>query len=388
MEDLFNEKNKIHSKTIEIKDPYDPFDNPTENRAYNYNYSDIAPQTEAENCELTYKPLYDEKRRIKHFYNIAGGGIAVHFILSFVIANALNLVIAVIIMGIKNISFSEYMAGKGYDISEYMTTTSINPAINILTFLISNLLVFFIGIKISGIKFNSLFKTENLTVIKVFQYVVIGLFLQFIAGFAVSLLSNLMPGTDLIGKSDTVITVTSQRTILLSVFYSCIVAPITEELFFRGFVMKNFSRVSQRFGILMSALFFGLSHGNISQFALAFMLGIFMGYIDIKHNSIIPSILVHFTANTVATLSTLTASYASPESTEYAATSYALTGLAFIGLIAFIFFCKKNTFPKAAIAQNFRCKNIAFKSIGTVAALAIYIFYMAKTTFMLFPTLQ
>lgn len=383
MEDSFNKKENFYSKSIKVTDSFDPFDNPTENRAYNNNYTDITGQEAGEEYELPYKATYDEKKRIRHFYNIAGGGVAVHFVFSFLLAQALYIIIAMIIMEIKDISFSEYMAGRGNEINEYITTSSINAAINILTFLSANLMVFFVGIRISEIKFGSLFKTEGLTVIKVLQYLSIALFLQFSAGIVVNLLLYLMPGTDLTGNSDTIINTLSQKSTLLSIFYTCIVAPITEELFFRGFVMKNFSRVSQRFGIFMSAFFFGLSHGNLSQFALAFILGIFMGYVDIKHNSLIPSILIHFTTNSAALFASLTADYAGVESTEYAILSYVLTGVAFIGLIALIYFCIKNTFPKATIAQSFRCKNIAFTSIGPVAAAAIYIFFMIDTTFSL-----
>lgn len=381
MEDI--RENNIQTKVIEVSDPFDPFDNPTENKSYNSDYSHIVPYTEGENVKLTLKPLYDEKRAIKHFYNLGGGGIAVHFLFSFVLSQALYIIIAMIIMEIKDISFSEYMAGKGNEINDYVMNSSISNGINILTFLTTNLITFFVGIKIAGIKFNSLFKTESFTVAKALQYILIGLFFQFSAGIIVSLLSYIMPGTDIMGGSDTVINSVSQKSLILSVFYTIIVAPVTEELFFRGFVMKSFSRVSQRFGILVSAVFFGLSHGNIAQFSLAFLLGIFMGFVDIKHNSLIPSILIHLMTNLSALLATLISGYAGIQSTEYIITSYVLSGLAIIGFVALIFFCRKNTFPKATIAQNFRCKNLALRSVGTIAAIVIYGFYIIDTTFML-----
>ncbi len=376
-------ENNIRTKVIEIKDQFDPFDNPTENKAYNSDYSQIAPQIEEDNSKLPLKPLYDERRAIKHFYNIGGGGIAVHFLFSFALSQALYIAIAMIIMEIKDISFSEYMAGKNGEIYNYIMNSSIYNGINILTFLTANLVTFFVGIKISGIKFNSLFKTENFTVGKALQYISIGLFFQFSAGIIVSLLSYIMPGTNIIGGSDTVINNSSQTSLILSGFYTIIVAPITEELFFRGFVMKSFSRVSQRFGILISAAFFGLSHGNIAQFALAFLLGIFMGFVDVKHNSLIPSMLIHFMTNASALLASVISESTGIKSAAYIITTYTLTGLAVIGFIALIFFCSKNTFPKSTIAQTFRCKNIAFKSLGTVAAVVIYGIYIIKTTFML-----
>ncbi|MDE7122309.1 MAG: CPBP family intramembrane metalloprotease, partial [Oscillospiraceae bacterium] len=90
------------------------------------------------------------------------------------------------------------------------------------------------------------------------------------------------------------------KTVLISFIYSVIVAPITEELLVRGFVMKNLSRVSQHFGIIMSAFFFGVWHENIAQFILAFCAGCFFGYITIKHNSLIPSMIAHMAVNLCA----------------------------------------------------------------------------------------
>ena len=78
--------------------------------------------------------------------------------------------------------------------------------------------------------------------------------------------------------------------------------------------MKTFSKVSQRFGIFISAFFFGIMHGNVAQFILAFLVGIFMGYLDVKHNSLIPSICVHFAINLMSTASGFILNYAENES--------------------------------------------------------------------------
>ena len=85
--------------------------------------------------------------------------------------------------------------------------------------------------------------------------------------------------------------------IAIMTIYSCLIAPITEELFFRGTLMKIFSKSNQRFGIVISAVFFGLAHGNLPQFMLAFLLGLFLGHIDMRHNSIVPSVVVHIFIN-------------------------------------------------------------------------------------------
>ena len=94
---------------------------------------------------------------------------------------------------------------------------------------------------------------------------------------------------------------TGQSTMLV-LLYTCILAPITEELLFRGFLLKSLSVVSTRFGVIVTALLFGLMHGNVQQGILGVLVGLFLGKIVIRHNSLTPSILVHIALNTSSTL--------------------------------------------------------------------------------------
>lgn len=78
---------------------------------------------------------------------------------------------------------------------------------------------------------------------------------------------------------------------------SVILAPVFEELFYRGLIMRSLSRVSKRFAIFASAAIFGIAHGNIYQFLLGFFVGIVFAYADMRTDSIIPSILAHMAVN-------------------------------------------------------------------------------------------
>lgn len=81
------------------------------------------------------------------------------------------------------------------------------------------------------------------------------------------------------------------------VISSVILAPVFEEIFYRGIIMRSLSRVSKRFAIFASAVIFGLVHGNLYQFILGFCVGIVFAYADMKMNSVIPSILAHIAVN-------------------------------------------------------------------------------------------
>ncbi|MGN0665651.1 MAG: lysostaphin resistance A-like protein [Huintestinicola sp.] len=82
---------------------------------------------------------------------------------------------------------------------------------------------------------------------------------------------------------------------------SVICAPVAEELFFRGVVLRRLSDVSRRFGIFMSAIIFGLIHGNIIQAMLGFIVGIILAYTVVETGSLAVSILLHMVINMLPT---------------------------------------------------------------------------------------
>jgi len=150
------------------------------------------------------------------------------------------------------------------------------------------------------------------------------------------------------------------KVILMDVIYGVIVAPITEELMVRGFVLKNLSRVGQRFGIIMSAFFFGVWHENIAQFLLAFAAGCFFGYITVKHNSLIPSIVAHMTVNLCATIFDILDTYGLETASNVFNGFYTLLVLA--GAILLIKMLITERFPYATPEQSERGFRIALTS--------------------------
>lgn len=80
--------------------------------------------------------------------------------------------------------------------------------------------------------------------------------------------------------------------------YGCIWAPVAEELIYRGFVMRMCERYGRVFAIFMSALLFGIMHGNIPQAFFAFFVGLPFGFVAMEY-SIWWAILLHFLNNCV-----------------------------------------------------------------------------------------
>jgi membrane protease YdiL (CAAX protease family) len=77
-----------------------------------------------------------------------------------------------------------------------------------------------------------------------------------------------------------------------------IVAPILEELIFRGIILNGFlKRYSPFYAILFSSLLFGIGHVNPSQIIVASLAGAFLGWVFYKTKSLLLCILLHFVNN-------------------------------------------------------------------------------------------
>lgn len=79
--------------------------------------------------------------------------------------------------------------------------------------------------------------------------------------------------------------------------FTVICAPIFEELIFRKLLVDRTVKYGEGTAILLSGLIFGLFHGNLSQFAYAFSLGMFFAFIYVKSGHIRYTIILHMIVN-------------------------------------------------------------------------------------------
>lgn len=80
--------------------------------------------------------------------------------------------------------------------------------------------------------------------------------------------------------------------------YSALLAPITEEIFFRGYILRSLRPFGKRFAIFGSAFLFGLFHGNLLQTPYAFLVGLVLGYVTVEY-SIGWAVVLHMFNNLV-----------------------------------------------------------------------------------------
>lgn len=81
-----------------------------------------------------------------------------------------------------------------------------------------------------------------------------------------------------------------------------LLAPLTEELVFRGAVLRALLRWKSNpwVGITISAALFTLIHMNPAQMPHAFLVGLLLGWMYYRTDSIVPGVIYHWVNNTVA----------------------------------------------------------------------------------------
>ena len=71
----------------------------------------------------------------------------------------------------------------------------------------------------------------------------------------------------------------------LSMFlYVSLLAPVFEEILFRGLILRSLQPYGKKFAIFASAYLFGLFHGNIIQSPYAFLVGLVLGYVTVEYS--------------------------------------------------------------------------------------------------------
>lgn len=88
----------------------------------------------------------------------------------------------------------------------------------------------------------------------------------------------------------------------MSAFYlvsALILAPVAEEFIFRGITLELSMRMTKRFIVanIIQAAFFGIVHLNLIQGVYAFLLGLILGFVRRRYDSLIASIIGHITFN-------------------------------------------------------------------------------------------
>lgn len=182
-------------------------------------------------------------------------------------------------------------------------------------------------------------------------------------GFVANYVSNMLIAVfDFIGiDAYTDISYECDTALDVILFYvSVAVLPaLVEEFAFRGVILGSLRKHSDSLAILVSGVMFGLMHGNFTQIPFALVVGLVLGYIAVKTNSLIPGIIIHFINNALSvTLTLISENDNFSDAVLYAANGIITFLVAAVGIICFIILSTNyRSFFKLSSADD----NISFK---------------------------
>jgi membrane protease YdiL (CAAX protease family) len=147
--------------------------------------------------------------------------------------------------------------------------------------------------------------------------------------------------------------------VAVSVICSALIPAVTEEMLCRGLFLRGFAKnYSRRTAVVLSALLFAVLHFNIQQGTNAFLMGLFLGWIYLNTQSLVPCILIHFVYNgaLIVLMKYLADVTYRQLFGRYAVAFYAVivvTSLALItGMVIFAVSFKRNRLPDEELASQ------------------------------------
>ena len=147
-----------------------------------------------------------------------------------------------------------------------------------------------------------------------------------IAGSILGRIAGLLGGELVDPATEAVLATDPWVTLLCAV----ILAPIAEELFFRKAMIDRLSAYHPTDAILLSALLFGLIHGNLTQFLYAFPLGVLFGIIYYRTQNIGYTIVLHVVINCFGGLLPQLLTMLEERAPEYASSLVSLLYMQFV----------------------------------------------------------
>jgi membrane protease YdiL (CAAX protease family) len=143
------------------------------------------------------------------------------------------------------------------------------------------------------LRFNSLsFIDALLVIVAAVSAYFVAVFINLVAEIFISMMGDLIVPDIPFAKN--------LKEYLLLLFLIAGSAGICEEILFRGFILRSYEKLGMWPGIIITALLFSMLHLNIQNMAAPFFLGIFLGFVVYKTNSIYAGMLGHFINNGVS----------------------------------------------------------------------------------------
>lgn len=321
--------------------------------------------------QMYYPPIFDvppdEKRKIRHNYNVIGITLMSLELLILIVCTAAYIILGELGM-IKEATIDGMSVYGVWD----MVVGGCFPAILAIV-------VFAAYCLFSRYNPKELFSVKCVRAGETAKYVLLVLFCQQISVICTIILAMALGVVGLEVKGLNYILEHEPAVYAADIIGSVILAPIGEELIYRGVVLRCSAKVSQRFAIFFSAFIFGIMHSNPYQFVLGFLIGIPLAIVTIKTGSIIPAIICHMVNNLVASVPLIVEYF--NEEASYAVSWILMPIFLIVGVVVLLNAFSKGQFrlPEYTIHHKKRTMPIMITSWSMIVVTVIYVISLVKS---------
>lgn len=184
---------------------------------------------------------------------------------------------------------------------DVISSTAYKMGANIFTTGVSIILLFVLAHFVFKVRVKQFFTPTRYSVKQGFLWVTAGFVFNMIFSLIGSYLTAFLnAGGITVPTNDFSIKDPSAAAVFMQLVYAVILAPIFEEIIYRGLILSMLSPYSKSAAVIVSALSFGLMHGNIPQAISACATGVIYAMIAVHCNSVVPTIIIHSINNMLA----------------------------------------------------------------------------------------
>ncbi len=165
---------------------------------------------------------------------------------------------------------------------------------------------------------------------------------------------------------------------LLTFFFVVIMAPIMEEVVFRGIILSRLRGFGDKFAVIACGLFFGLWHCMVSQFFYAAAIGMVLAYVTLRTGNIKLAMFLHFLNNGLSFALSLVEVYLIEEAVAVISMVFGVFVIAFliVAIVTFVKNRKSFVFAVGRVGLTAKETNTYFyTSFGVIVFILVCLFF-------------
>lgn len=223
--------------------------------------------------------------------------------ITLIVTHVLMSIISVLLMlyigvtGFYNI-FNANNGFYGYDPIAYYLVTGVVVIISIA-------IPFLILLRNSSIDYNKILPFDKIESNDFIAFILFGLSVCMISNIVTMSYSSIFEKIGYPMQSGETYYSSDPIVIILMIICTALLPALFEEFAFRGVILGLLRKYGDFFAILISSICFAFMHSTILQIPFALSIGLVLGFITVKSNSLLPAICIHFINNLISVLETI-----------------------------------------------------------------------------------